>query len=93
MMEGVCVVRRPSTAEGAPRSQSNLADGGAAKLERDKKMFVRDRVALLVDEGSFVEDGLLANAPRADLPADGVVTGVGQRRRAVPSSSSPTTRW
>ena len=36
-------------------------------------------MALLVDEGSFVEDGLLANAmaPANDLPADGVVTGTG----------------
>ena len=58
--------------------QSNLAGGGAEKLERDKKMFVRDRIALLVDEGSFVEDGLLANASAGDLPADGVVTGVGR---------------
>ena len=58
--------------------QSNLAAGGAAKLERDKKMFVRDRVALLVDDGSFVEDGLLANASAGNLPADGVVTGVGR---------------
>jgi methylmalonyl-CoA decarboxylase subunit alpha len=32
---------------------------------------------MLVDEGSFVEDGLLANAAAADLPADGVVTGRG----------------
>src|SRR5947199_10515830 len=58
--------------------ESNLAAGGAAKLERDKKMFVRDRVALLVDDGSFVEDGLLANASAGNLPADGVVTGVGR---------------
>jgi acetyl-CoA carboxylase carboxyltransferase component len=57
---------------------SNLAGGGAEKLERDKKMFVRDRVALLVDEGSFVEDALLANASAGNLPADGVVTGVGR---------------
>ena len=31
--------------------------------------------------GSFVEDGLLANASADDLPADGVVTGVGRGRR------------
>ena len=50
-----------------------------AKLERQNKLFVRDRIALLIDEGSFVEDGLLANnrALGNDLPADGVVTGVG----------------
>jgi methylmalonyl-CoA decarboxylase subunit alpha len=41
--------------------------------------FVRDRIALLLDEDSFVEDGLLANALAADdLPADGVVTGIGR---------------
>jgi acetyl-CoA carboxylase carboxyltransferase component len=49
------------------------------KLARANKLFVRDRLALLFDEGSFVEDGLLANAtaPGDDLPADGVVTGRG----------------
>ncbi len=57
--------------------QGNLAKG-AAKLEAAHKLFVRDRIALLVDEGSFVEDGLLANALADDFPADGVVTGVGR---------------
>ncbi len=55
----------------------NLAKG-ADKLAREGKRFVRDRLALLLDEGSFVEDGLLANALAADLPADGVVIGVGR---------------
>jgi acetyl-CoA carboxylase carboxyltransferase component len=39
------------------------------------KLFARKRVELLVDEGSFVEDGLFANALAEGLPADGVVTG------------------
>src|SRR6478735_12755566 len=44
------------------------------------KLPVRERIRRLVDEGSFVEDGLLANAlaEKRDgraLPADGVVTG------------------
>ena len=39
---------------------------------------MRDRLARLLDDGSFVEDGLLANALAGDLPADGVVTGVGR---------------
>jgi propionyl-CoA carboxylase beta subunit len=49
------------------------------KLARANKLFVRDRLALLLDEGTFVEDSLLANAvaPDDDLPADGVVTGRG----------------
>jgi acetyl-CoA carboxylase carboxyltransferase component len=50
----------------------------ADKLARQHKLFVRDRLALLLDEGSFVEDALLANASAGDLPADGVVTGVGR---------------
>ncbi|HWG25067.1 acyl-CoA carboxylase subunit beta [Actinospica sp.] len=41
------------------------------------KLPVRERVALLLDEGSFVEDGLLGDAAGDGLPADGVVTGVG----------------
>ncbi len=55
-------------------NRANVGD----KLERQRKLFVRERLALLLDEGSFVEDGLLANAAAADLPADGVVTGVGR---------------
>jgi acetyl-CoA carboxylase carboxyltransferase component len=57
--------------------EGNLAKEGE-KLARQRKLFVRDRLALLLDEGSFVEDGLLANALAGDLPADGVVTGVGR---------------
>ncbi|MDQ1397171.1 MAG: methylmalonyl-CoA decarboxylase subunit alpha [Acidimicrobiaceae bacterium] len=51
----------------------------APKLARQGKLFVRDRLALLLDDDSFVEDALLANAaaPSGDLPADGVVTGRG----------------
>jgi acetyl-CoA carboxylase carboxyltransferase component len=55
----------------------NLAAAGD-KLRRQRKLFVRDRLALLLDPGSFAEDGLLANTTAADLPADGVVTGVGR---------------
>src|SRR4051812_42052921 len=39
------------------------------------KLFARERVHLLVDEGSFLEEGLLANAAAEGLPADGVITG------------------
>jgi len=43
------------------------------------KMPVRDRLKVLLDPGSFVEDGLLATAAAdAHLPADGVITGVGR---------------
>ena len=39
------------------------------------KLFARERIALLVDGGSFVEDGMYANALADGLPADGVITG------------------
>ena len=55
----------------------NLAKVGD-KLARQGKLFVRDRLDLLLDAGSFVEDALLANTSAVDLPADGVVTGVGR---------------
>jgi acetyl-CoA carboxylase carboxyltransferase component len=55
----------------------NLATG-AEKLAAQHKLFVRQRIALLCDPDSFVEDGLLANALAEDLPADGVVTGQGR---------------
>src|SRR5438105_13971696 len=57
--------------------------GGAPKYHRknaqEGKLFCRERLRLLFDEGSdFVEDGLYANATAGDLPADGVVTGIGR---------------
>ncbi len=55
----------------------NLAAGGA-KLAAAGKLFVRHRLDLLLDPGSFSEFALLANAAAPDLPADGVVTGVGR---------------
>src|SRR5207247_9792569 len=42
------------------------------------KLMPRERIAQLFDEGAqFVEDGLLANNADPELPADGVVTGIG----------------
>ncbi|MDF2745991.1 MAG: acyl-CoA carboxylase subunit beta [Propionibacteriaceae bacterium] len=49
----------------------------ATKLAAQNKLYVRERLTLLFDEGSFVEDGQLANALADNLPADGVVTGRG----------------
>jgi methylmalonyl-CoA decarboxylase subunit alpha len=52
---------------GAPKYHSKNAETG--------KLFARDRIARLVDAGSFVEDAALANNLDPELPADGVVTG------------------
>ncbi|WP_375480932.1 acyl-CoA carboxylase subunit beta [uncultured Jatrophihabitans sp.] len=66
----------------------------AAKLAAQHKLYVRDRIALLVDEGSFVEDGQLANALATGLPADGVVTGQGivDGRPALIVANDPTVK-
>jgi acetyl-CoA carboxylase carboxyltransferase component len=60
------------------RARAGNVERDNGKLARQNKLFVRDRLSRLLDDGSFVEDGLLANATAADLPADGVVTGVGE---------------
>jgi acetyl-CoA carboxylase carboxyltransferase component len=57
--------------------QGNL-EKDREKLAGQNKRFVRDRLARLLDPNTFVEDGLLANALASDLPADGVVTGIGE---------------
>ncbi|HEY2422099.1 MAG TPA: acyl-CoA carboxylase subunit beta [Neobacillus sp.] len=48
------------------------------KLKEQNKLFVRDRLALLFDEGKYEEDGKFANVQAKDLPADGVVTAIGK---------------
>src|SRR5215471_5755064 len=63
------------------RERSRIEQGHVryrAKLEAEGKLFVRDRLRLLLDPGSeFQEDFLFARSQEADTPADGVVTGVG----------------
>jgi acetyl-CoA carboxylase carboxyltransferase component len=69
-------------------------EAAAAKLAAQHKLYVRDRLALLFDEGSFVEDGQLANALATGLPADGVVTGQGlvDGRPALVVANDPTVK-
>jgi acetyl-CoA carboxylase carboxyltransferase component len=56
--------------------------GGDAKYHEkargEGKLFCRERLALLLDADSFVEDAVFANSLAGDLPADGVVTGSGR---------------
>jgi methylmalonyl-CoA decarboxylase subunit alpha len=59
-----------------------LARAGGPARHRQKsaeqgKLPVRERVGLLVDAGSFVEDALLAHWEEDGFGADGVVTGMG----------------
>jgi methylmalonyl-CoA decarboxylase subunit alpha len=59
--------------------RETIERGGAPKYHEAAtakgKLFARDRIALLADEGSFTEDGRYANALADGLPADGVITG------------------
>jgi acetyl-CoA carboxylase carboxyltransferase component len=48
------------------------------KSSEQGKLAVRERIALLLDEGSFAEEALLANWQEDGLGADGVVIGVGE---------------
>ncbi|MGB2756518.1 MAG: acyl-CoA carboxylase subunit beta [Acidimicrobiia bacterium] len=50
---------------------------GAAKLAAAGQLPVRERLSLLFDADSFVEDAQFANAAAEGLPADGVITGMG----------------
>jgi acetyl-CoA carboxylase carboxyltransferase component len=63
-------------------SAVDRAHAGGPERHREKsrdqgKLPVRDRIARLLDEGSFAEEALLANWEQEGLGADGVVTGMG----------------
>ena len=60
------------------RARAGGPERARRKLTEQHKLFVRERIARLFDEGTpFVEDGLLANNAQEELQADGVVTGIG----------------
>jgi len=68
-----------SIAEAIERARAGGLAKYHAKLAEQGKLFVRERLGLLLDDmEGFAEDGLLVSALRGDLPADGVVTGVGR---------------
>jgi acetyl-CoA carboxylase carboxyltransferase component len=81
-------------AEAIERAGRGNLHSGADKLAAQNKLFVRDRIDLLCDPGSFIEDGRLANASSHDLPADGVVTGVGEidGRAVAVMANDPTVK-
>jgi acetyl-CoA carboxylase carboxyltransferase component len=47
------------------------------KLQQQGKLFVRERLSRLFDNGKYKEDGKFANNQAGDLPSDGVVTAIG----------------
>ncbi|HYM45759.1 MAG TPA: acyl-CoA carboxylase subunit beta [Solirubrobacteraceae bacterium] len=73
--------------------------GGGPERHREKareqgKLPVRERIGLLLDEGSFAEEALLANWDEEGLGADGVVTGVGaiEGRPVALMANDPTVK-
>ncbi|KUF22362.1 acyl-CoA carboxylase subunit beta [Bacillus sp. G1(2015b)] len=62
--------------------KQQILKGGAERYHQKNKekgkLFVRDRLQLLLDEDSFIEDAMFAECQDAHLPADGVVTGTGR---------------
>jgi methylmalonyl-CoA decarboxylase subunit alpha len=74
---------------------ARIETGGAArhhdKNAKQGKLFARERIARLIDDGSFVEDAALANNLDTELPADGVITGtatLGSRQVAIMANDS-----
>ncbi len=69
----------PSTADSVAETRTRVERGGAPGYHEAAaakgKLFARERISLLVDDGSFTEDGRYANALADGLPADGVITG------------------
>src|SRR5947208_15087696 len=61
---------------------ARIAKGGTPKYHQKNaetgKLFARERARFLLDPDSFVEDGAFANALDPELPADGVITGLGK---------------
>ena len=64
------------------------------KLREQHKLTARERLDLLLDKGSFIEDGLFANVLADELPADGVVTGLGtiEGRQVAVMANDPTVK-
>ena len=58
---------------------ARVKKGGAPKYHQKNaetgKLFARERITRLIDDGSFREDAQLANNLDAELAADGVITG------------------
>ncbi len=99
---GVCCLRRPAyrlSAMSDLRQATDRALAGGPERHHEKareqgKLAVRERVSLLLDEGSFSEEALLANWNEDGLGADGVVTGVGtiEGRPVALMANDPTVK-
>jgi propionyl-CoA carboxylase beta subunit len=71
------VERRDPLSDAVERSQAGGPVHHRSKAVSQGKLPVRERVARLLDPGSFAEEGLLAGLEEDGLGAEGVVTGLG----------------
>jgi methylmalonyl-CoA decarboxylase subunit alpha len=80
--------------EAVERALAGGPEHHRARAAEQGKLPVRERVARLVDPGSFTEDGLLASWEQDGLGADGVVTGMGTigGRRVAVMANDPTVK-
>jgi methylmalonyl-CoA decarboxylase subunit alpha len=80
--------------EASDRARAGGPERHRSRAAEQGKLPVRERVALLLDAGSFVEDGLLANWEGEGLGAEGVVTGLGTigGRAAAVMANDPTVK-
>ncbi len=76
------MAEKPKPAEAIEALHDRIKKGGAERYHQKNaeagKLFARVRLERLLDPGSFVEDALEANALDAELPADGVIIGLGR---------------
>src|SRR5258708_9135877 len=86
-----------SKAEQLAAEIERIKKGGEEKYHarngEQKKLFARDRLKLLIDDGKIeFEDGMFAECKNPELPADGSITGVGRiHGRPVAFSASDST--
>src|SRR5260370_41364713 len=86
-----------SKAEQLAAEIQRIKKGGAEKYparnREQKKLFARDRLKLLLDDGKIeFEDGMFAECQNPEMPADGSITGVGRiHGRPVAFSASDST--
>ncbi|MTH52625.1 acyl-CoA carboxylase subunit beta [Bacillus mangrovi] len=64
--------------ENASKAEAGGHEKYHEKARQQGKLFVRDRLKQLFDNGQYSEDGKFANHLAGDLPADGVVTAIGK---------------
>ncbi len=94
MDEASGIERAPGPAEAAAAARAGGPERHHEKVAEQGKLEVRRRVEILLDAGSFSEEGLLANWEQEGLGADGVVTGLGTigGRQVALMANDPTVK-